>query len=59
VANAGDKFRKLLTLLITWGLLMACFIGYEVYFVKGQAAFLQEREFHALAALSRGLRGEI
>jgi hypothetical protein len=56
VANAGDKFRKLLTLLITWGLLMACFIGYEVYFVKGQAAFLQEREFHALAALSRGLR---
>ena len=43
-------------LLITWGLLMACFIGYEVYFVKGQAAFLQEREFRALAALSRGLQ---
>src|SRR5216684_1927554 len=35
---------------------MACFIGYEVYFVKGQAAFLQEREFRALSALSRDLR---
>ena len=55
MANSGEKFRKLLTLLITWGLLMACFIGYEVYFVKGQTAFLQEREFRKLAALSRDL----
>ena len=53
--KSGEKFRKLLTLLITWGLLMACFIGYEQYYAKGQERYLQDSELRNLTALSNEL----
>jgi hypothetical protein len=53
--KSGEKFRKLLTLLITWGLLMACFIGYEQYYAKGQERYLQDSELRDLTALSNEL----
>jgi hypothetical protein len=53
--KSGEKFRKLLTLLITWGLLMACFVGYEQYYAKGQERYLQDSELRNLTALSNEL----
>jgi hypothetical protein len=57
--KSGEKLQKLLTLLITWGLLLTVFLGYEQYFVKSQQEFLEEREFNALGTLSEALTSQI
>jgi hypothetical protein len=57
--KSGEKLQKLLTLLITWGLLLTVFFGYEQYFVKSQQQFLEEREFNALGTLSEALTSQI
>jgi hypothetical protein len=51
----GEKLQKLLTLLITWALLLAFFLVYEGYFVKGQREYLRERGFRVLTLLSNEL----
>jgi len=53
--KAGDKLQKLLMLLITWGLLLVFFVGYEIYFVRGQEQFLQANGFRSLGALAKEL----
>ena len=57
--KSGEKLRKLLMLLATWGLLLAFFIAYERYFVMGQRDFLKEDGFRALATLSGELNSQI
>jgi hypothetical protein len=57
--KSGEKLRKLLMLLATWGLLLACFIAYERYFVMGQRDFLKEDGFRALTTLSGELNAQI
>jgi hypothetical protein len=47
------------TLLITWGLLLALFIGYERYFVARQEVFLRNTEFHAVERLARELEAQV
>jgi hypothetical protein len=51
--KSGEKLRKLLILLATWGLLLAFFIAYERYFVMGQREFLKEDGFRALSVVLR------
>ena len=53
--KSGDKLQKLLILLVTWGLLLVFFVGYEIYFVRGQEQFLQANGFRSLAALANEL----
>lgn len=53
--KAGDKLQTLLTVLVTWAVLVVLFFAYEMYFVNGQRKYLQERGFRALAALSAEL----
>ena len=48
----GERLQKLLTLLVTWAALLACFIVYEQYYVKGQQQYSKEKGFRVLAALS-------
>ena len=57
--KSGEKLRKLLMLLATWGLLFAFFIAYERYFVTGQRDFLKEDGFRALTTLSGELNAQI
>jgi hypothetical protein len=57
--NSGDKMRKLLMLMASWGLLLACFIAYEQYYVIGQREFLKEDGFRALATLSGDLNAKV
>jgi hypothetical protein len=57
--KSGEKLRKLLMLLATWGLLLAFFIAYERYFVMGQRDFLKEDGFRALTTLSGELNAQI
>jgi hypothetical protein len=51
----GEKLQRLLTLLITWAVLLALFLAYNRYFVTGQKEFLEDKGFRALAALSNEL----
>jgi hypothetical protein len=57
--KSGDKLQKLLILLVTWGLLVVFFAGYEIYFVRGQEQFLQANGFRSLAALAKGLTAKV
>ncbi len=54
----NEKLRKIILLLITWGVLLGFFIGYENYFVAGQKEFLIDREFRSLSRLSEQLTAE-
>jgi len=51
----SEKLQRLLAVLATWAVLLVIFFGYERYFVKGQQEFVRERNFRALAALSKEL----
>jgi hypothetical protein len=55
----GDKLQKLLTLLVTWAVLVLLFFVYEEYFVKGQREYLHERGFRVLAVLSNELTAKV
>ena len=57
--KSGEKLQKLLTLLITWAVLLAFFFVYEAYFVKGQREYLRERGFRVLALLSNELDAKV
>jgi hypothetical protein len=57
--KSGDRLQKLLTLLITWAVLLALFFAYEEYFVKGQREYLRERGFRVLAVLSNELNAKV
>ncbi len=50
--KAGEKLQSLLTVLITWAVLLALFFSYEAYVVKGQEGFLRDRGFRALTSIS-------
>jgi hypothetical protein len=52
------KLRKFITLLITWALLLGFFFAYDTYVVAGQREYLVDREFRALAGLSRRIADE-
>jgi len=54
----NEKLRKIILLLITWGVLLGFFIGYENYFVAGQKEYLVDREFRNLSRLSEQLSAE-
>jgi hypothetical protein len=56
--KSGDKLQKLVTLLVTWGLLLVLFVGYEMYFVRGQEHFLQTNGFRSLASLANQLNAK-
>src|SRR5436305_259917 len=53
--KSGEKLQKLLMLLITWALLLAAFVVYQQYFVKGQESFFKKRAFRTLDRLSEDL----
>ena len=53
-----EKLRKIILLLITWGVLLGFFIGYENYFVAGQKEYLIDQEFRNLSRLSEQLTAE-
>jgi hypothetical protein len=53
--KSGEKLQKVLILLVTWGLLLVFFVGYEVYFVRGEQQFLQANGFRSLAARAKEL----
>jgi hypothetical protein len=53
--KSGEKLQKLLILLITWALLLVCFVAYQQYFVKRQESFFRERGFRALNRLASQL----
>jgi hypothetical protein len=57
--KSGDKLQKLLILLVTWGLLVVFFAGYEIYFVRGQEQFLQANGFRSLASLAKELTAKV
>src|SRR5713101_2463337 len=57
--KSSQKLQKLLTLLITWAVLLAFFLAYEGYFVKGQREYLRERGFRVLALLSSELDAKV
>jgi hypothetical protein len=57
--KSGEKLLKLLTLLITWAVLLALFFAYEEYFVRGQREYLRERGFRVLAVLSNDLSAKV
>src|ERR1700687_3487220 len=54
----SEKLRKIILLLITWGVLLGFFVGYENYFVDGQKEYLIDREFRTLNRLSAQLNAE-
>jgi hypothetical protein len=54
----NEKLRKIILLLITWGVLLGLFIGYENYFVAGQKEYLIDQEFRNLSRLSEQLNAE-
>jgi hypothetical protein len=54
----NEKLRKIILLLITWGVLLGLFIGYEDYFVAGQKEYLIDQEFRNLSRLSEQLNAE-
>jgi hypothetical protein len=56
--KSNEKLRKIILLLITWGVLLGLFIGYENYFVAGQKEYLIEQEFRNLSRLSGQLSAE-
>src|SRR5436309_6299447 len=53
--KSGEKLQKLIMLLITWALLLAAFVVYQQYFVKGQESFFKKRAFRTLDRLSAEL----
>ncbi|HEV2961570.1 MAG TPA: hypothetical protein VG649_07080, partial [Candidatus Angelobacter sp.] len=53
--KSSEKLQKLLTVLITWAVLLACFVAYQQYFVKRQESFFRQRGFRALSRLSAEL----
>ena len=57
--KSGERLQKLLTLLITWAVLLAFFFAYDGYFVKGQREYLHERGFRVLALLSNELNAKV
>src|SRR6266403_3332716 len=57
--KSGDKIQKLLTVFITWTVLVIIFLGYEQYFVNGQREFLKARAFNSLGTLSEELGSQI
>jgi hypothetical protein len=57
--ESGEKLQKLLTLLITWAVLLAFFFAYDGHFVKGQREYLHERGFRVLALLSNELNAKV
>jgi hypothetical protein len=57
--KTGEKLQTLITVLITWGLLLALFIVYESYFVRTQQAFLRERAFHSLERVAEELEAQV
>ncbi len=54
----NEKMRRIILLLVTWGVLLGFFIGYENYFVSGQREYLVDREFRNLNRLSAQLSAE-
>ncbi len=56
--KANEKLRKIVLLLITWGVLLGFFIGYENYFVAGQQEYLIDQEFRNLSRLSAQLSAQ-
>jgi hypothetical protein len=56
--KANEKLRKIVLLLITWGVLLGFFIGYENYFVAGQQEYLIDQEFRNLSRLSAQLNAQ-
>jgi len=50
--------RKIILLLVTWGVLLGFFIGYENYFVGGQREYLIDQEFRNLGRISAQLTAE-
>ena len=56
--KTNEKLRKIILLLITWGVLLGLFIGYENYFVAGQKEYLIDQEFRNLSRLSEQLNAE-
>ena len=56
--TTGDKLQKLLTLVVTWALLLGFFFAFDRYFVAGQRDFLIDRHFRSLSALSGELNAE-
>src|ERR1700751_3540400 len=57
--KSGEKLQKLLSLLITWAVLLAFFFAYDGYFVNGQREYLRERGFRVLALLSNELNAKV
>jgi hypothetical protein len=53
----GDKLQKP-DVIVTWGLLLVLFVGYEMYFVRGQEHFLQDNGFRSLAFLANQLNAK-
>ena len=56
--KANEKLRKIVLLLITWGVLLGFFIGYENYFVAGQQEYLIDQEFRNLSRVSAQLSAQ-
>jgi hypothetical protein len=50
-----EKFRTIIVLFFTWVMLLAGFLVYEQYYVKGQEEYFRERGFRVLGTLESDL----
>jgi hypothetical protein len=54
----SEKLRRIILLLLTWGVLLGFFIAYENYYVDGQKQYLIDRDFRTLNRLSAQLNAQ-
>jgi hypothetical protein len=54
----SEKLRRIILLLVTWGVLFGFFIAYENYYVDSQRQYLIERDFRTLNRLSAQLNAQ-
>jgi hypothetical protein len=55
----GEKTQRVVTVLVTWGVLLAVFGLYEWSFVRAQKEFLEKESFRTLAAVAKGLNAKV
>jgi hypothetical protein len=55
----GEKTQRVITVLVTWGVLLAVFGVYEWSFVKTQREFRENEALRTLKAVARGLNARV
>jgi hypothetical protein len=56
--KTSEKLRKVVLLLVTWGVLLGFFLAYENYFVISKKDYLIDQEFRNLSRLAAQLSAE-